>query len=90
MKRSDVILKLAPCFRDRFDFSVPSQYQEWLDMVAVAAEPFVKVIADEEIAHRERAELVKKQNSDLGELRIALALSQNKREAELKAKGAKK
>jgi hypothetical protein len=52
MKRSEVILALAPCFRDRFDFSMPAQYQEWVDKTAEAAEPFVKLIADEEIAHR--------------------------------------
>lgn len=86
MKRSEVIMALAPHMTHGFDFSHPEQYQQWCDKTAMAAEPFVKLIADEEIAHRERAELVKKQNSDLSELRIALALSQNKLETELKAK----
>ena len=52
MKRSDIILQLAPCFRDRFDFSVPEDYKKWLEMTAAASEPFVNLYADEEIAHR--------------------------------------
>lgn len=59
MKRSEIILHLAPSFRDRFDFSMPAQYQEWLDMTATAAEPFVKLIADEELAHRSRVDRIK-------------------------------
>jgi len=67
MKRSDIIIHLAPSFRGRFDFSVPEDYQKWLDMTAAAAEPFVKLIADEELAHRASLEKIKELEAQLKE-----------------------
>lgn len=76
MKRSEIILHLAPSFRDRFDFSRPEQYQEWLDMTATAAEPFVKMIADEEIAHRARVDRIKElETIHLGDVQQIVSLT---------------
>ena len=71
MKRSDVIMALAPHMTHGFDFSHPDQYQQWCDKTAMAAEPFVKLIADEEIAHRAALEKIAKLEAELKALKEA-------------------
>lgn len=42
MNIEEIALKMAPSFRERFDFTDEKQYDAWLDMTFTAAEKFYK------------------------------------------------